>query len=447
MNIRYQFLLLIHMLCCAVTIHGILLDANDPETCNLLCVQCNATAVFADGRCECNFTDNNDEVSGTECIQSIQKEIQAIELNMLSDDLTDEERNVRSILKYRRRLRPGDAEKVAQYFINGGPAAGHSHFVRAFNAARDSDDSSSTNSFSGVVEESNPEDGFHSASLTSPVSWNTCDSPLYMVSESAPSYASPTMQGAEMYLPTHHSRTMNPAIAYPRGFYEPTGLLDSIVHPHGLPLHHPLLRAASLPAHVLHHILHPQRVYHHHPVYHHHVRNSRFPSDKSDTNIVSQPCENNGGSTTSSHLTAKNNADGPTEQNVHGSTAPSQIHPEPYVTRAQIPFYQSMEYQPVEYQNHPYQYTSYYSPFMNMLHPITNGYVLQLASPYGRDTSDPLITASNPYSFCENNANTEQKSGVSTADKTRFNNETEKSNSTTKNNIPQEKKSEKNETD
>ncbi|XP_036142575.1 uncharacterized protein LOC105838105 isoform X2 [Monomorium pharaonis] len=371
MNIRYQFLLLIHMLCCAVTIHGILLDANDPETCNLLCVQCNATAVFADGRCECNFTDNNDEVSGTECIQSIQKEIQAIELNMLSDDLTDEERNVRSILKYRRRLRP----------------------------------------------------------------------------ESAPSYASPTMQGAEMYLPTHHSRTMNPAIAYPRGFYEPTGLLDSIVHPHGLPLHHPLLRAASLPAHVLHHILHPQRVYHHHPVYHHHVRNSRFPSDKSDTNIVSQPCENNGGSTTSSHLTAKNNADGPTEQNVHGSTAPSQIHPEPYVTRAQIPFYQSMEYQPVEYQNHPYQYTSYYSPFMNMLHPITNGYVLQLASPYGRDTSDPLITASNPYSFCENNANTEQKSGVSTADKTRFNNETEKSNSTTKNNIPQEKKSEKNETD
>lgn len=45
--------------------------------------------------------------SGAECIQQIQKEIQAIELNMLSEDLTDEERNVRSILKYRRRLRPG----------------------------------------------------------------------------------------------------------------------------------------------------------------------------------------------------------------------------------------------------------------------------------------------------------------------------------------------------
>lgn len=45
--------------------------------------------------------------SDAECIQRIQREIQAIELNMLSEDPTDEERNVRSILKYRRRLRPG----------------------------------------------------------------------------------------------------------------------------------------------------------------------------------------------------------------------------------------------------------------------------------------------------------------------------------------------------
>lgn len=42
----------------AVTIHGILLDANDAETCNLLCVQCNASAVFANDHCECNFADD-----------------------------------------------------------------------------------------------------------------------------------------------------------------------------------------------------------------------------------------------------------------------------------------------------------------------------------------------------------------------------------------------------
>lgn len=45
----------------AATIHGFLLDANDAETCNLLCIQCNATAVFANDRCECNFADDSDK--------------------------------------------------------------------------------------------------------------------------------------------------------------------------------------------------------------------------------------------------------------------------------------------------------------------------------------------------------------------------------------------------
>ncbi|XP_011062832.1 PREDICTED: uncharacterized protein LOC105151058 isoform X2 [Acromyrmex echinatior] len=108
MIIRHQFLLFIHILCCAA-IHGILLDANDAETCNLLCIKCNTSAVFENGHCECNFVDD----SNKECIQQIQKEIQAIELNMLSDDLTDEERKIRSILKYRRRLRPEYASYVS----------------------------------------------------------------------------------------------------------------------------------------------------------------------------------------------------------------------------------------------------------------------------------------------------------------------------------------------
>lgn len=144
---------------------------------------------------------------------------------------------------------------MAQYFIDGGPAAGHSHFVRAFNSA-----DSATNSFSGVVDKSNPEDGFHGASLTNPISWNTYDSPLYMVSESAP-YASPTMQGAE-YLPI--LRAVNPGSTYPTNeLYEPMIPLGAI-HPHGLP--HALMRAVTLPGHILHHVLHP-RVYHR-PLYH-----------------------------------------------------------------------------------------------------------------------------------------------------------------------------------
>lgn len=44
-----------------MTIHGILLDANDAETCNLLCVQCNASAVFANDHCECNSADDSDK--------------------------------------------------------------------------------------------------------------------------------------------------------------------------------------------------------------------------------------------------------------------------------------------------------------------------------------------------------------------------------------------------
>lgn len=42
-------------------VHSILLNINDAESCDLLCKQCNASAVFADNRCECNLSDNNDK--------------------------------------------------------------------------------------------------------------------------------------------------------------------------------------------------------------------------------------------------------------------------------------------------------------------------------------------------------------------------------------------------
>lgn len=121
---------------------------------------------------------------------------------------------------------------------------------------------SATNSFSGVVDESNPENEFYGVPLTSPISSNTCDSPLYVVSESAP-YASPTMQGIETY---PILRTVNPPITYAtNGLYDPITPLGSVLHPHESRLHHPLIRAVTLPAHILHNVLHP-RIYH--PAYH-----------------------------------------------------------------------------------------------------------------------------------------------------------------------------------
>ncbi|KAL6260192.1 hypothetical protein P5V15_007726 [Pogonomyrmex californicus] len=424
MIIRHQFSL-IYILCCAATIYGSLLDANDAETCNLLCVQCNASAVFANGHCECNFADDIDKVSGAECIQRVQREIQDIELNILSEDLTDEERNVRSILKYRRRLRPGDAEKVAQYFINGGPEAGHSHFSRAFEAARNSAESA-TNSFSGVVKESNPEDGFHDVPLNSPVSWNAFNSPCsYVVSEAVP-YGIPTMHGIQTYPPALGA--INPDLISPTGGYDPTSPIGAI-HPHGLPLHHALVRAVTLPGHVLHHILHP-RVLHHYPLHGGIVRSTNSPQDQSG--FVGQSCETNDASTTSN---ARNNADKP-EQNRLAD-----------LMQSPVTWLANALHQPIvpsQYQHVPsYQYQNpYYSSLMSILQPVTNGYILQPVSHYTQDTTDQLVSATNPHSYCGNNANIEQRSAVSTADKTAHPDDTEKSNDRNKNIIDTSKKTE-----
>ncbi|KAL0106174.1 hypothetical protein PUN28_016118 [Cardiocondyla obscurior] len=250
--IQHQFFLLIHIIYCAVTIHGILLNANDAETCNLLCVQCNASAVFANNECECNFAENSDKDLDMECMQRVQSELQDIEQNMLYEDLTDEERNARSISRYNRRLRHGDAEKVAQYFINGGPAAGHSHFIRAFNAAYDNQPA--TSSFSGI-DESNPENEFRSVSLTSPsTSSNTYDSPLHMVPEYGPR-ASKTMQNKWMYIP------MSPGIVYPTHEEYDPHMMNSIIRPNKLPLYRIAFTPVTIPDYGIHQMLYPH-VYH-----------------------------------------------------------------------------------------------------------------------------------------------------------------------------------------
>ncbi|KAM0734837.1 hypothetical protein ACS0PU_011300 [Formica fusca] len=103
MAVRHRIQWLIYIVYCVAIVQSTLLDINDIKSCDLLCKQCNASAIFAYDRCECNFSDDNDK--GAECIQRIQREIQTIDLNTLSEDLTDEERDVRSILTSRRRLR------------------------------------------------------------------------------------------------------------------------------------------------------------------------------------------------------------------------------------------------------------------------------------------------------------------------------------------------------
>lgn len=146
----------------------------------------------------------------------------------------------------------GDADKVAQYFINGGPSAGHSHFIRM---AYDSGDSSTPNSFSGAADKRNPESEFHDVSLNSPVSWSTHSSPLYVVPEAASQENPATLDPRER--PSIFGTTKS-VFSYPtNGWYGLINpLLESVAHPyepnqHGLPLHHALLRTAALPTQFL----------------------------------------------------------------------------------------------------------------------------------------------------------------------------------------------------
>lgn len=157
----------------------------------------------------------------------------------------------------------GDADKVAQYFINGGPATGHSHFIKAFNAAYDSTDSA-TNSFSGILDGNRPENEFYGEKpLNNAISWNTYNSPLYMVSE-AGSCVHPVVSGVE----TPIVGMINPALSYPANeVYATNPLVGSIIHPyrHGLPPHHILPR---FPGQILSNLFGHRRAVHHHPVYH-----------------------------------------------------------------------------------------------------------------------------------------------------------------------------------
>lgn len=142
---------------------------------------------------------------------------------------------------------------MAQYFINGGPTAGHSHFVRVFNTTYDSADSA-INSFSGTTDESKPKNEFRDIQSylplsTSPAVGNTYGSPLSMVPETAPS---PAMPDVKSYTPI--LGMANPVFGHPDELYDP--LLGSIMHPyrHISPLH-ALLRVADIPSRIVNNAL------------------------------------------------------------------------------------------------------------------------------------------------------------------------------------------------
>lgn len=150
---------------------------------------------------------------------------------------------------------------MAQYFINEGPAAGHSHFIKAFNAAYDSADSA-TNSFSGVLDGMNkPENEFYGElSLNSPISWNTCDSPLYMAEETG---SHPPMSDAEIPI----IGIINPALSYSANIlYDAANpLVGSIVHPYRS--HHTLHRTDGFPGVLYNLFNHHRWSPGHHPVH------------------------------------------------------------------------------------------------------------------------------------------------------------------------------------
>ncbi|KAH0952540.1 hypothetical protein HN011_002285 [Eciton burchellii] len=191
-------------------------------------------------------------------IERLQREIRTIDLNVLSDDLTDEERSVRSILKSRRRLRMEDADKVAQYFINGGPSAGYSHFIRPYNVAYDSADSTSSSSFSGTSSKRNPENEFYDVSshilLRNSISWIHII--LHSISEAARQEDPVMSDTRERSLILG---TVNSILNQPNEYDLISSLLGTVAHPYReydnkSPLHNTLLRTATLPTQFLHNL-------------------------------------------------------------------------------------------------------------------------------------------------------------------------------------------------
>lgn len=148
---------------------------------------------------------------------------------------------------------------MAQYFIKGGPSAGHSHFLRMFNAASKTSDST-TNS---LVDIGYPLLGLHVSrlSLNDPISEDSDDS--HMIPRTASSIR-PAMPDVKMYIPI--LGIIKPTLKYSRSrmYDTPNPMVGSIAYPYTF--HDTLLSIPIFPAYFLHNLRHQRYIPTHHNI-------------------------------------------------------------------------------------------------------------------------------------------------------------------------------------
>lgn len=177
---------------------------------------------------------------------------------------------------------------MAQYFINGGVSAGHSHFIKAFNVDRDNTNST-TNPFSGVIRQSNTENKFHLPPNISPTSSNrykSYDFPLHMVPEAAPMILGRNISDIKRYTSIG---MMKPTFSYPTNrLYLPKPALDLIVHPYKKHVYqsppHVLLQTAAPPSYILHNLI-GYHYFPHYPLYHNPIEKNSYISNTRPNNF------------------------------------------------------------------------------------------------------------------------------------------------------------------
>ncbi|XP_011139298.1 uncharacterized protein LOC105183116 isoform X2 [Harpegnathos saltator] len=362
MAIWHQFLSPICILYCAAVIHGILLDINDDEICNLLCKQCNGTsAVIANSQCECDFNDSDNE--GVKCIQRLQKDVQNFDLNALSNDLTDEKRNMRS-LKSKHLLETRDAERVAQYFINGGASTGHSHFVGVAlsNAARDNNNST-TNSLLETARER---------------------------PEATPTIPDPNIPGTK----AEASMLEMEPVHYPvNRLYASSPVLYSMALPHRrhrykLP-NHALSRMVVGSPHIVRNLI--AHRYFHHPIYRGLLNKNFYLLDDMFLGQV-----HNFNQTSDNSLTTGNNANKPIVANTPDAGADV--------------LNQSTQYPVSSYQNTPHQ-----SPLLNVLYSPLDEFIGRAVQHHAQRINSALSSVQNPNSYPTNDENTKRQNEALTA--------------------------------
>lgn len=164
---------------------------------------------------------------------------------------------------------------MAQYFMNGGASAGHSHFIRGSNAICDNTNIA-TNSLADTIRQSDTGGEFHSRLPTNPLTgiiYKSYMSPLHMLPGAAPMIPSSDISSTKMY--TSLLGMVRPISDYPvdRVYpLSPVSDLISLVHTHP---YHVLLQTSALPSHILHNLMKHQS---HYPPIHHNIDKKLYVS-------------------------------------------------------------------------------------------------------------------------------------------------------------------------